>query len=227
MSATFTIGKSIDTNLPVHIKNADNGLKCHCVCYECNEKLQAVQGQSENARAQHYRHDNTNSNCPGNNETALHQFAKLILFESNVIDTSKKKLYYTYPSLETVIDKYRSDVSVKYSELELHFEIVVYSDLKEDKKLHYRSNKINCIKIDLTNPELLTAQPEQIKYAVLEDKSNKTFIQWNEDKLTEIPSSDDNHWNEIIGGLVVIGSIIVFFKSLFGRSTKSKKFGSR
>jgi competence protein CoiA len=227
MSATFTIGKNIDTNLPVHIKNAENGLKCRCICYECNEKLQAIQGKSENSRTWHYRHDNTNSKCPGNNETALHQYAKRILFESNVINTFKKKVYYTDPRLETVIDKYRSDVCVKYSGMELHFEVVVNNDVKADKKMYYHSNKINCIKIDLTNPELLTADPDQIKHAILEDKSNKIFIQWNDAKLYEIPFSYFNYFKEIIGGLILVGSIIVFINSLLGRSLNSKKFRRR
>lgn len=224
MSATFTIGKSIDTNLPVHIKNAENGLKCRCVCYECNERLQAVQGQSENARAWHYRHDNTNSNCPGNNETALHQFAKLILFENNVIDTPKKKVNYIEPSLETVIDKYRSDVSAKYNDTALHFEVVVHHDLKPDKKLYYQSNKVNCIKIDLTNSEFLTAQPEQIRHAVIKDKTNKHFIQWNEDKVNAdvSTSSDSNSWLVAIG--IFLGSLLLFRKSLFGSSNKRRKY---
>lgn len=223
MSATFTIGKSIDTNLPVHIKDAANGLKCRCVCYECDERLQAVQGQSENARAWHYRHDNTNSNCPGNNETALHQFAKLILFENNVIETHKKKIDYTEPSLETVFDKYRSDVSAKYNDTSLHFEVVVHHDLKQDKKLYYQSNKVNCIKIDLTNPELLTAQPAQIRYSVIEDKTNKDFIQWNEDESTCKTTSKKTTLNEVIAGgafVLIVGYII---KKLLFRSTKARR----
>jgi hypothetical protein len=119
------------------------------------------------------------------------------------------------------------DVSVKYSERELHFEVVVYNDLNADKKLYYQSNKINCIKIDLTNSELLTAPPEQIKYSVLEDKNNKAFVQWNEDKVIEAPSSDSSHWNELIEGVIIISTIIFFINSLFWKSTKNRKFSRR
>jgi len=224
MSATYTIGKSIDTNLPVHVKEAANGLKCNCVCYECNERLQAIQGKNENSREWHYRHDNTNSNCPGNNETALHQLAKLILYQNKFVETKKKKVYYVDANMETVIDKYRSDVSAKYNDQEIHFEVVVHHDLKADKKHHYQSNKINCIKIDLTDPHLLSAQPEQIKYTVIEDKTNKAFIQWNEDTVIAVPDSGNNYLELFLKGLIAFGSIFFIYKSLFSRNTRSGKY---
>ncbi|RFM29584.1 hypothetical protein DXN05_00950 [Deminuibacter soli] len=194
-------------------------MACNCICYQCEQKLEAVQGQ----RDWYFRHSDK-STCIGNNETALHQFAKFLLYQNRYVNSKKKTINYTEPVLETVIDKYRSDVSATYNNEELHFEIVVHHDLTTDKKLHYRSNKINCIRIDLSDPLLLSAQPDQIKYAVLQDKENKSFIQWNEDKvyIEEVSNSDNHNW--LIAGLIFLGSIFLFRKSLFGQYKRRSRF---
>ena len=45
MGAIFTIGKSIERGLPLHVRDAKNGSRCNCICYECAQKLEIVQGQ--------------------------------------------------------------------------------------------------------------------------------------------------------------------------------------
>ncbi len=219
MSAVFIIGRSSETDLPVHVQNAKNGLSCNCVCYKCSERLEAVQGK----RDWHFRHSNK-SNCLGSVETALHQFAKLLLYASTSIETKKKIIHFTDPRLETVIDEYRSDVCVTYDNAKLHFEVVVYHDLEPRKRAYYQSNGINCIKIDLSNPDLLTAQPEQIRNAVIQDKGNKEFIHWNEDKVTEKhqTSSENNKW--LFGLGIFIGSLFLFRNSIFGGSKNRRRY---
>lgn len=217
MSAIFILGKSLETGMPLHIKNAKNGLACNCLCFECEQKLEAVQGK----RDWYFRHYNK-SNCIGSKETALHLFAKKVLFENSSLQTRKKTINYSEPALETVIDKYRSDVSANYNGEVLHFEIVVQNHLTTEKKQYYRSNKINCIQINLSNPALLSAQPEQIINEVLNQKANKDFIQWNEDINAVEPVSNTKNW--LIGFGVLIASLLLFWKSLFGKNKKRKKF---
>jgi len=216
VSAIFIIGKSLETGMPLHVRNAKNGLSCNTVCYECDQKLEAVQGK----RDWYFRHYDK-SNCIGNNETALHLFAKKILFENTSLLTKKKTINYSEPSLETVIDKYRSDVSAKYNSEVLHFEIVVHNRLSAAKEQYYRSGKINCIQIDLSNSELLSAQPEQIIYEVLQEKRNKKFVQWNEDIVPVESVSNTKSW--LIGFGVLIVSLLLFWKPLFGKNKKRKK----
>jgi hypothetical protein len=219
MSAIFTIGKSMDTEKPIHVRDAMNGLKCNCVCYDCNEKLEAVQG----SRDWYFRHHNK-SNCSPNGETALHEFAKDVLFENSFINTNKKQINYTEPIKEQIISLFRSDVSAKYGEQDLHFEVVVCNDLSSDKENYYRLNKINCIKIDLTDPLLLKATPEEITHSVLHDKINKSFIQWNEDIKTAASQSSSTSITEIIiGAIVVIGSFLFLRKGKVLSRRRSKK----
>lgn len=168
MSAIFIIGKSIETGLPVHVRNAKNGLACNCVCYECEQQLEAIQGQ----RDWYFRHYDK-LNCAGNNETALHQFAKLILYQNSAVETNKKLIRYSSPELETVCDKYRSDVSVVYQNTVLRFEVVVHHDLSQEKSAYYQANEMNCIKINLGDPDLLSASPDEIRNAVLMEQGNK------------------------------------------------------
>lgn len=219
MSAVFTIGKSIEIGLPVHIGNAKNGLGCNCACYQCNEKLEAVQGK----RDWYFRHSNK-SNCVGSPETALHEFGKFILMRSSFIETKKKKIEYIDPCLETSIGKYRSDVSAKYRNEDLHFEVVVNHDLEPDKKEYFQSQKINCIRIDLSDPKLLSAHPEIIKHAVIEDQENKDFIQWNEENASiESPTNSKNdNWLTAIGISIVSFFILLYF--WIRRNKKRRRF---
>ncbi len=212
MSAIFIIGKSIETGLPVHVRNAKNGLACNCVCYECEQRLEAIQDQ----RYWHFRHYDK-LNCVGNNETALHQFAKLILCQNSAVDTIKKLIRYSSPVLEAVCDKYRSDVRVLYENSVLHFEVVVHHDLSQERSAYYQANKINCIRINLRNPDLLSASPDEIRNAVLMERGNKDFIQWNEDSNKRVSEpvvlpSKFNHWFTV--GVITI--VIIFRKTLFG-----------
>ena len=75
MGLLVTIGKSIATGLPVHVKEALSGLQCYCICYDCHDILEAIQDSDD----WHFRHY-TKQNCSGNNETALHEYAMQVLF---------------------------------------------------------------------------------------------------------------------------------------------------
>lgn len=216
MSAKFIIATNRETNLPVHVVDAKNGLGCNCVCDKCEGPLQAVQGKNTPKESWYFRHDDDTSNCPGSNESALHKYAKLVLYESQFVNSIKKKIIYSDPLLECVVNNHRSDVKVKYGESDLHFEVIVNNDLTPEKRTNYRSNKINCIKIDLSHPALRSAPPDQIKYAVLFDNGNKDFIQWNEEKPQVTPITEKkSNWEYALGiGIFLTAVVIFIFKHI-------------
>ena len=195
MSPATTIGKSIATGLPVHIQEAPSGLQCHCVCYDCNDILEAVHSP-ENCHFSHY----SIQNCPGNNEKGLHEFAKKVLVENRFVMLANRTIDYINPRTERQIATFFTDVSATHSGRDLHFEIVVQQNfLNKIREIYYKSNNINFIRIDLTEPALLSASPEEINYAVLEDTTNKTFINETENRIqpfnvAAIPAPKDQKW---------------------------------
>jgi hypothetical protein len=192
MSPAAIIGKSITTGLPIHIKNAVMGLQCHCVCYDCNDILEAIQG-SGNWYFRHY----SNQNCTCNNKTALQEYAKQVLVENNFVLLANRTIDYINPEKERHIATFFTDVSATHSGRELHFEIVVHHDfLNKIREIYYRSNNLSFIRIDLTEPALLTATPEEIQYAVLEDTTNKAFIESSLPTLNAVavPATKEKKW---------------------------------
>lgn len=59
----------------IHIKDAESGLKCNCVCPICGEAMVAKKGEITEHHFAHY----TLSNCEYNGETALHLISKDII----------------------------------------------------------------------------------------------------------------------------------------------------
>jgi hypothetical protein len=218
MSAKSTIGKSITKNLPVYIQDAANGLNCNCVCYDCNERLEAVQG----SRDWHFRHY-TKSNCFSSGETALHELAKQILLQNNSIHTRKLQISYFEPKKEIVVGPFRSDVGAKYRDLDLYFEIIVTHELSIEKKLYYQTNKINCIRIDLTNKSLLTASEEIITRTVLLSKGNKSFIFWHEDPPAVEATAVKDQPSSSKSAQIIFGGLMLLLSYLFLKKPRNKR----
>ncbi|EJP3281778.1 hypothetical protein J7989_23125 [Vibrio parahaemolyticus] len=59
-----------------HIRSVDNGLKCDCVCPDCQQPLVANQG---NVKSWHFAHA-SNSSCKG--ESVIHRLAKQVIINA-------------------------------------------------------------------------------------------------------------------------------------------------
>ena len=66
------------------ISNTEKGLKCDCICMNCQEKLEAVIDFKDKKRIKFFRH-NLNKDCKGAQETALHELGKQILLNNSEI----------------------------------------------------------------------------------------------------------------------------------------------
>lgn len=119
------------TQRVMYIDKAARGLACNCRCFECKEKLEAVQGD---IREWHFRHSN-NTNCQGGPETAIHTLAKQIIADNSTIVIPGGNLYYSEPKIEQWLEQYKPDVSVVADGLAVHFEILVTHAVDEGKKL--------------------------------------------------------------------------------------------
>ena len=74
-----------------HIDEVENGLKCNCVCPQCNGPLIA-RNRGEIKRS-HFAHT-TDTFCAGAEETALHLAAKHIIYNSSDILTPEYEFFH-------------------------------------------------------------------------------------------------------------------------------------
>ena len=174
------LGVDKATGRIVHIQDATNGLSCGCICTECDELLEAVQGPK---KEWHFRHSNA-TNCTGGPETALHRLAKQIICENSNIRIEGATLNYTDACQEKALETIVPDVSVNCNGIPIHFEIRVTHPVDADKERFYNERQYKSIEINLNDvPYDIT--PEKLKALVLDETRNKRKIFW------EIPPSPE------------------------------------
>ncbi|RDI11262.1 competence protein CoiA family protein [Flavobacterium sp. AG291] len=173
MNQNIKYGYHEPTGKVVHIFAARNGLSCQCRCFECNEKLEAVQGTK---KEWHFRHNSTSS-CKGGPETALHQLAKQIIVENAEIKLPQTILTYTNAFMEQRLGQFTPDVTVSSRQGKVYFEICVTHTIDNPKEQFYRNSEMKSIEIDLRQ----TARditPEKLKRQLLDSAQYKRYIYW-------------------------------------------------
>lgn len=175
MSATIAIAKDVLTGRIFHIDNVDKTIKTEFECCECKQKLSPAKTEAR-GKDWHFRHLQTTAlaKC---RSTALHDVAVQILKDYTGIAISKKlQIVYSEPRKEVTFLGKRLDVTVKYENENVHLEVFVTHDLDNEKIGIYKANKVKSVRIELSEPELLTAPPEKITEAVLNQYKNKAIV---------------------------------------------------
>lgn len=214
MSATITLAKEDASGLVQHINDVtkEKGLLYQCV--GCGKEMIVVKSDARN-RDWHFRHK-VESDCAGGRDKALHDYAVQVLMENAEVKVSKKiHIQYSNPRKEVTILGKRSDVTVTFENEDVHFEVFVTHDLDKAKIDIYKTNKIKCVHVDLSNPEWLTASPESIKEAILNQHKNKTIIYWQDDPIP-VKKEGTNLLGIFLGALTAIG-LVYLVRALFRR----------
>jgi len=151
MGSEFSRAKK--NGLVIHVDSldpiTDKGLACGCVCSKCGEVVQFVYRKIP-FKTKFFRHHET-STCIGGPMTALHLSAQQILSEINSFLMVDEEVKYSQSSLEYTFANYRADVrSIQDNLTPVIFEVVVKSDLTEEKIRFLKDNKIESIRFDLT-----------------------------------------------------------------------------
>ncbi|MFN5847979.1 MAG: competence protein CoiA family protein, partial [Chitinophagales bacterium] len=161
------------TGKPISIEKADRGLKCNAVCPECEKDFVAAQGEK---KEWYFRH-NEKTNCKGGQESALHKLAKEIICRNLDLQvTQKARIQYSNPVAEINQDEFRPDITAKYGEEILYFEVVVSNPVSPKKANKYISYEIKTIVIDLSKYEYQT-EIELEKY-IIENTNSKKVLFW-------------------------------------------------
>jgi hypothetical protein len=219
MSATIKLAKIKATETVEHIDDVNKNKKVSFICVSCFKEMLAVKSIARK-RDWHFRHL-TESGCMGGRETALHKYAVQLLMESNGARITKNlTISYTNTRKEVFVFGKRSDVTVTHLNEDVHFEIFVTHDLGQEKVSIYKNNKIKCVRIDLSNPNLLTASSEILKELILNQHKSKTIIFWKD--LSTLKKSESINWRNILLS-ISIGLGLIYLTNKLSKFLSSKK----
>lgn len=207
---SFKLGIDKDTGKIITIENAQNGLKCNCICSDCKAPFEAIQGQKNEW---HFRHCQ-NSECKGGQETALHKLAKEIICRNSSLVVLKNKIInYTYPEIEKYVAKdINPDVVAILNNERICFEIVVKNPFTREKKMKYYRDEIKCIEVDLSEYEFISEK--ELEHYLIKTPNNKKIVFWGKPKLPELDLS--TLWKFIFYpfiGFLIYKIICIFTKS--------------
>lgn len=208
MSASIAFATEVGTNVVQHINDVvkANGLSYRCV--GCGKDMIVVKSFARK-KDWHFRHA-IDSDCSGARDYALHRFAVQILMRNSVVNVSKSlRLEYTKPRTEVPFSNVRSDVTVLCGSVDVHFEIFVTHDLDDEKIKVYKSQKVKCIRIDLSKHKWLSASSGEIEDAVLNQLNNKTIIYWEDQQVVKESKGMSGLVVLVIGG-IALGAIFVY-----------------
>jgi hypothetical protein len=225
MSSTISLGKEIETGRIRHISEVNNGLNCKCICSErdCDIRLIAVNNKN-NKRDHHFRHE-TETDCKGGIETALHLLSKQIISESDYIQfPDETNFSYDSSFEEVLLEKYRPDIIIENlnEEKKWLIEVAVTSFVKEDKLEKIKKDNYNCLEIDLSKVDR-GILPLKLKSILLDNISNKTVLnRVSKDELIEDSTSESNITDYLIYGIV---AMFTYFglKKMFKKYKYKKK----
>lgn len=194
--AKLTYGLYPSTKRLIHIKDAENGLACGCVCPECGDKLEAVNNGKK--RTPHFRHSN-GADCPRARMTALHMLAQKVFEEHKRICLPS---YYISPdrtetpgvkqfecvSLEQTKElgdkSLRPDCIAKNNNNELWVEFRVTHEVDTEKSDCIKKNGIYCVEVDLRSLLNTDYTESSILWFLVNENCNRIWINCpNWDKL--------------------------------------------
>lgn len=191
-----------------HIDNVANGLACDCVCAECNNEMEAIQGEK---KEWHFRH-HINSKCKGGLETAIHKLAKEIIVKNNKIALPHKiPLLYTEPIAEKPFEDIIPDVSAISDNKPLFIEIFVCHRCDPEKEEFYKTKQINSFEIDLSQISY-TITEKELEELILSKTDNKRYLFWNNQEVIPVKDVNKNTSNTWLGIVVIFLIGLLFFK---------------
>jgi hypothetical protein len=212
MSASISIAKEKISERIVHVDEVNKSDSKVYICCDCKQELVVVKSEARK-KDWHFRHP-TNSDINKCRSTALHDFAVQILLENKEV-VLKQNLTIDYSDTKKEVwinDNYRSDVTAKFENQDLHFEVFVTHDLTQEKIEVYRTNKIRCVRIDLSDKKFLSFSKEDLIQEILNKTATKKIIFWDEKDSQK--SNDNNIIEWIVGGIVAFLLLRWIFRKL-------------
>lgn len=171
------VGK--DGNI-IYIEDAENGLKCDCVCPGCGQPLVAKNNGKK--KEHHFAHFRTDE-CEHGYQSALHYMAKDVFLEMKEFTFMKNGAPVKYRIddvvLEKSVDSVVPDILVTCDGKRFIVEIFVTHAVDDEKKEKIRSLKLSALEIDLS----------RFRHAMLDKEALKTEVN-NTDNFSWVYDAD-------------------------------------
>lgn len=197
------------TDKVIHISDVpvtNRGLRCGCICKDCEGVLEAVLGTE---KIHYFRH--SNHTCSG--ENTIHLLIKQTIAESKDIKLPKGWVNYSNVRLEKALDTRRPDVTIEVNDKDLYIEGRVTHAIDDVKKKFYVEGKHRCFEIDFSDRSLWVLPPDELKRIILEETDNKTLIEWHEwetkKNAVEYKEKSAFNFSKIVAFIAAIGLIIM------------------
>lgn len=188
----------------------DKGVQCNCRCPECQMPVQFV-FRKRPFKTKCFRH-HVETTCSGGPMTALHWAAQKILGSVTQFEMKAETLFVSNGLLEHPLEQFRADVyCLKDNVQPLVLEVVVNSELTEDKIRFLIEKQIEAIKFDLTKVSL-SINDDDLRHLLINaiDIKSNIFRHQQEKEKKPLRKPDDN------GLFVVVGiALLAFIAWLF------------
>jgi len=216
MTRQTVVGINKDTHEIVPIGKVEHtGLKCNCVCYNCENVLEAVLNTPTPTRP-YFRHSNK-SNCNPSPETELHLLAKtIILNNSRIYIPERGWTDYCNPVCEVRYNELIPDATIQIDGFSYYIEVVVTNGINKQKREQYQQNNSPVLVIDFKEEDR-DLEYAVLEYLVLEEPSNRHVLAYPD------ISGNCGHDKWLIAGLTCVAGILI---TLISWNTRSKKNNS-
>ena len=212
-------GKHKETGRFYDAGSVQNGLKCNCICKECEGALEAVHPKLPN-RQNYFRHA-INSNCKGGLETVFHLVAKQILKENISLHLTEGNYFsYNYCDIETTRHGKRPDAFIGNDTENLIVEIFFWHQIDQSTLDIYIEKGEKVLEIDISSERRSLFDYEYLKDLILHRAPRKLYS--NANLASKSHSSKDNSW--LWASLTFVVAILLFwrFKKNKGRRRKRR-----
>lgn len=183
MAAILSFAFHPASNRVIPIGSATNGLACGCICLECGQPLEAVQGE---VRDQHFRHA-TDKGCKGGGEGLLHLRCKQLICNGTIMAITGRQITYHSPQPEYKLGAFRTDVTVWENSVAWHIEVVFKHSLSLDKENFYRSNGHRVIVIDMSDVDPNISDELLVKVLCSDTENKSVLYPYPKEQHTESP----------------------------------------
>lgn len=208
-------GQDKYTGYMISVYDANNGLKCQCICPYCQNPLIAKQGAD---KKWHFAHA-SKIECAYAGETTIHELAKYILLENQyIVLPNGKNFYYTEVKIERKLHDTRPDAWVSNGAESIAVEIFVTHAVEPGKLKKLREKKITMLEIDLSGVSRQITKNDLAKIVI--DGQDLKMLHTRATTTPDNVNSDDYSW---IGKLVFFISAFFFLLFLLPLGMKRRR----
>jgi len=218
--ANLLYGQDNHSGHMISIYEAQNGLKCLCICPSCKKQLVAKQGPN---KTWHFAHA-SGVDCGKAEETAIHKLSKEIVGESrHIILPGGRSFLYDNVKIEGKLDDLRPDAWISNETESIAIEIFVSNAVKPRKLAQLAKKGITMLEIDLSNVTRNISK-EDLAEIVIKGQALKVLycppITSEPDPKVERGRFNFSNW---IANAIIFVSVIIFLRIIWVVASKRRR----